>query len=53
MTPYKIEITWQAYNIYLVRVYTKDNKIMDCWQGKKEDIPNQLAQYFCVGDYEV
>lgn len=53
MTPYRMELIHQENNIYLFTVYTKNNEIMLQSTISKEQIPDVMAKYLCVGKYTV
>lgn len=53
MSPYKIEINYIDNDIYEIKILTKYNRTMICKNVKKEEIPDTLAKYLCVGNYKV
>lgn len=53
MTPYRIELIYQENNMYLFIVYDKNDKIILQSSISKEEIPNAMAKFLCVGKYTV
>jgi hypothetical protein len=53
MTPYRIEFIWTENDMYLVKTYTKDERVLIQEYVSKERIPDAIAQYLCVGHYKV
>ena len=53
MTPYKIELTWLRDELYKITVFTKDGRVMAECKATKEQVPEKLAMYMCVGKYKV
>ena len=52
MSPYKIEITWQYDDRYMIKVFTSTNQEMACFDHiRKDGIPDVLSKYLCVGNY--
>ena len=53
MTPYRVEFIWIENDMYLVKIYTKDEKVLIQEYVLKECIPELMSMYLCVGAYSV
>lgn len=53
MTPYRIEFIWTENDMYLVKTYTKDGRVLIQEYVSKERIPELMSMYLCVDSYSV